>query len=112
MCDAVTIAITTMGLNVLSARQTQKANDAIAEMEFKQIEDNLKTARLDNKLRHLTESNAIKEAYAEKFSTNQVLLANAGRDPNSYSFMTSYQKSEKFKQKRFRRTKLKYCNFT
>jgi len=100
MCDAVTIAITTMGLNVLSARQTQKANDAIAEMEFKQIEDNLKTARLDNKLRHLTESNAIKEAYAEKFSTNQVLLANAGRDPNSYSFMTSYQKSEKFKQKR------------
>ena len=86
MCDPVTIAIATMGLNVLSARQTQKANDAMAKAEFQQTEDNLKTARLDNKL--------------EKFATNQVILASSGRDPNSYSFMTSYQKSEATKQKR------------
>ena len=100
MCDPVTIAIATMGLNVLSARQTQKANDAMAKAEFQQTEDNLKTARLDNKLKHLSQSNAIKEAYAEKFATNQVILASSGRDPNSYSFMTSYQKSEATKQKR------------
>ena len=100
MCDPVTIAVTTMGLNVLSARQTQKANDAMAKAEFQQTEDNLKTARLDNKLKHLSQSNAIKEAYAEKFATNQVILASSGRDPNSYSFMTSYQKSEATKQKR------------
>ena len=34
MCDAVTIAITTMGLNVLSARQTQKANEWYRKFKF------------------------------------------------------------------------------
>ena len=83
------------GLSIMQAKQTEKAQNAIANAQYKAEQEQIRNNRASIEIEALQKGNILSQQFQEKLAQNRAILSSSGMTFNSMSFMANQDYNKK-----------------
>ena len=77
------------GASIIQARQTEKAQNAVANMQYKAEQEQIRNNRASIEIEALQKGNILSQQFQERLAQNRAILSSSGMTFNSMSFMAN-----------------------
>jgi len=83
------------GVSIMQAKQTEKAQNAIATAQYKADQEQIRSNRASIEIEALQKGNMLSQQFQDRLAQNRAILSSSGMTFNSMSFMANQDYNKK-----------------